>query len=421
MILIRGGSVYTGEGLQIADVLIEDDRVIGVQPGMVTNTTEVVDAAGCLVGPGFVDIHVHLREPGQAWKEDIETGSLAAASGGFTAVVAMPNTDPPIDEAKIAREVAHRGAEIGLVEVTAAGALTKDRAGAIPSDIEGLYDAGVRIFTDDGDSVEDVDVLRSAMTRIAVLPGAVVAQHAEDSSMTSGGHLHEGQVSSIHGIKGSPSAAEVEVVRRDLGLVRETGVSYHCQHVSAEETVKLIRQAKEAHLPVTAEVTPHHLSFDESSLSTLDANYKMYPPLRSSTDRQALRNALRAGTIDVVATDHAPHSVEEKTTGFVSAPRGVIGLETAAAVVSETLDDPERLFEVLSAKPALIAGLAGQGRPIAPGEPANIVVFDPRHEWSPIGFVSRSSNSPYRGQSLMGRTVVTIHDGNVVYRLAEDQ
>jgi dihydroorotase len=421
MILIRGGSVFTAEGFRMADVLIEDGCVVTVEPAIEGNSADIVNAEGCLVGPGFVDIHVHLREPGHNWKEDLESGSRAAAAGGFTAVVAMPNTDPPIDEAKVVEEVALRGSEIGLVEVAVAGALTRDRAGVVASDIEGLHEAGVRIFTDDGDSVEDTEVLRGVMTRITSLPGAVVSQHAEDNSLTSDGHLHEGSMSSKHGIKGLPSAAEVDVVRRDLELVRETGARYHCQHVSSGETVELIRQAKDAGLPVTAEVTPHHLSFDDSSLATLDADYKMYPPLRSSIDRRALRKALIDGTIDVVATDHAPHTADEKASGFEAAPRGVIGLETAAAVVSEILEDPKRLFEALSVKPASIAGLGGQGRRIAPGEPANIVVFDPERQWSPVRFWSRSSNSPYKGHQLKGRTVTTIYKGNIVFELEEEE
>jgi dihydroorotase len=421
MILIRGGSVLTAEGFRDADVLIDEGRVVAVDPMIEGDSAEMVDADGCLVGPGFVDIHVHFREPGHTWKEDIESGSRAASAGGFTAVVVMPNTDPPIDNAKVVEEVARRGAEVGLVEVAVAGALTRDRAGAIVSDIRELYEAGVKIFSDDGDAVEDVDVLRSAMAQIAALSGAVVSQHAEDSSMTADGHLHEGLIASKHGIKGLPSEAEVDVVRRDLELVRETGVSYHCQHVSAKGTVDLIREAKDAGLRVTAEVTPHHLSFDDSSLATLDADFKMYPPLRSTVDRLSLRKALNDGTIDVVATDHAPHSAHEKASGFEAAPRGVIGLETAAAVVMEAVDDPVMLFEVLSVKPASIAGLDAQGHPIGVGEPANIVVFDPTLQWTPIGFVSQSSNSPYKGHSMTGRAVVTIYNGSVVYRLEEEE
>lgn len=417
MILIRGGDVFSDSGFEVKDVLIDGERIAAVGAVDVEGVIEVVDASGCLVGPGFVDMHTHLRDPGHTWKEDIASGCAAAAAGGFTAVVAMPNTDPPLDEARIVKEVVRRGHETGLVEVAVAAAITHGRAGMLPSDVEDLYECGVRIFTDDGDSVADAAVLRSVMMRIADLPGAVVAQHAEDASMTVNGHIHEGSMSTRLGVGGLSAEAEVDVVKRDLDLVRETGARYHCQHVSATGTIELIRHAKAEGLVVTAEVTPHHLSFDETAVADLDTDFKMYPPLRSGDDRRALREALKDGTIDVVATDHAPHAPEEKAVTFEEAPRGVIGLETAAAVVSEVVEDPRRMFETLSLKPALIAGLRDQGRPIAVGEPANIVVFDPRQEWTPGTFVSRSSNSPYKGHRLKGRPLVTVHNGRIVYSL----
>ena len=305
------------------------------------------------------------------------------------------------------------------MEVAVSGAMTQGRAGMAPSDIEGLYECGVRVFTDDGDSVDDTDVLRSVMTRVVALPGAVVAQHAEDAAMTAGGHIHDGSISARLRLGGLPAEAEIEVVRRDLDLVRETGVSYHCQHVSAAGTVELIRDAKSDGLPISAEVTPHHLSFDDTELADLDTDFKMYPPLRSAYDRRVLREALNDGTIDVVATDHAPHTPQEKNTSFGEAPRGVIGLETAASVVSGIVDKPSRLFQALSLKPASVAGLRDQGRPIVVGEPANIVVFDPRHQWTPDKFASRSSNSPYKGHHLIGRPVLTVHSGRIVYRLGK--
>ena len=422
MILIRGGSVFSDSTFskgpfEVKDVLIDGDRIAAVGSVHPGEVDEVVDASGCLVGPGFVDIHTHLREPGHTWKEDIASGSAAAVAGGFTAVVAMPNTDPPMDEAKIAEEVMRRGVEVGLIEVSAAGAMTQGRAGVIPSDIEGLYECGVRIFTDDGDSVDDVDVLRSVMMRIAALPGAIVSQHPEDAAMTVDGHMHEGSMATRLDVGGLPAEAEIEVVERDLDLVRETGAGYHCQHVSAAGTVELIRHAKAEGLPITAEVTPHHLTFDDTALADLDTDFKMYPPLRSVDDRRVLREALNDGTIDVVATDHAPHTAKEKSTSFAEAPRGVIGLETAAAVVSEVVDNPARMFQSLSVNPASIASLGDQGRPIAVGEPANIVVFDPRHVWTPDRFVSRSANSPFKGHRLTGRSLLTVHKGRIVHRL----
>ncbi|HEU4895537.1 MAG TPA: amidohydrolase family protein, partial [Acidimicrobiia bacterium] len=275
---------------------------------------------------------------------------------------------------------------------------------------------GVRLFTDDGDSVADVEVLEAAMGEISRLPGAFVAQHAEDRSLTENGHMHEGTLSRRLGIGGLPAEAETDVVRRDLELVAETGARYHCQHVSAKMTVELIRRAKESGLPVTAEVTPHHLTFEESALSDLDPDFKMYPPLREAEDRDMLAEALRAGVIDVVATDHAPHLPAEKETDFAGAPRGVIGLETAAAATWEILGDRDRLFEVLSSSPARILGLADHGLPLRPGMRANLVVFDPDATWVPGVFRSRSSNSPYRGREMRGRVRATVCGGKLAHQ-----
>ncbi|HIE22159.1 MAG TPA: dihydroorotase, partial [Acidimicrobiia bacterium] len=376
MIVIRGGRVLTPEGLVGADVLVEGDVVVAVGSAM-EGGGHVIDAPGCLVGPGFVDVHTHLREPGQTWKEDVASASAAAAAGGFTAMVAMPNTEPPIDTPGIVVELRERARQVGLVEVAVAGALTLGRAGRELTDLESLYKAGVRLFTDDGDCLSDPVILRAAMARLASLPGARLAQHAEETALSAGGHLHQGAMAERLGIAGSPAAAEETVVARDLALVAETGVAYHCQHVSSRGTVALIQEAKSGGLAVTAEVTPHHLSYHEGAVEDLDPNFKMYPPLRSPADRAALRDALVEGVIDVVATDHAPHTEEEKAVSFLEAPRGVIGLETAAAVVSEIVDDPDLLFGSLSIRPARLAGLERQGRPLAPGSPANVVVFDP--------------------------------------------
>lgn len=419
-VLIRNGLVLSARGLVPADVLVDAGAVSRIEDELRMDADEVLDARGCLVGPGFVDIHTHLRDPGQTWKEDLHSGTASAVAGGFTAVVAMPNTEPPIDDPKIVRDIRARADEIGLVEVTVAGALTRSRAGASEADVEALYDAGVRLFTDDGDAVEDDGILSGLMERLAALPGAVVAQHAEMSSLTEGGHIHDGKVSRSLGVGGLPAAAEEAIVERDLGLVAETLVRYHCQHVSSAGTVELIREAKTRGLGVTAEVTPHHLSFDEDDARTLDPNFKMYPPLRTAGDRHALRSALLDGTIDVVASDHAPHTLEEKQSGFLEAPRGVIGLETAAAVTWEMVDDPEVLFDRLSIGPARIAGLGSQGRRLAIGSPANIVVFDPRRRWVANEFRSKADNSPYIGMEMTGRVVATMFRGQLVNRLERE-
>jgi dihydroorotase len=414
MIVIRGGDVLTDGGWTSTDVAVEDGRVAAMAPGL---SGEVdIDGAGCLVGPGFVDMHTHLREPGQTWKEDIASGSAAAAAGGFTAITAMPNTEPALDSPALVESVLSTARNVGLVEVVPSAALTVGRSGAGPVDVDALYRVGVRLFTDDGASVADPRVLTEVMARIASLPGAFVAQHAEDASRTADGHMHAGAMSRELRIGGLPAEAEADIVERDLVLAARTGVHYHCQHVSAKMTVDLIRDAKESGLATTAEVTPHHLTFDERNVADLNPDFKMYPPLRSGEDRVALIEALEDGTIDVVATDHAPHLPEEKRVGFAEAPRGVIGLETAASAVWEEVGDRDRLFDVLSQVPARLLGLADQGRPLQTGVVANLVVFDPSDRWSPETFLSKSDNSPYKGREMMGSVRATIYRGRVVHQ-----
>lgn len=414
MIVIRGGEVLTIDGWKTTDISIDGTVVSAVGPGP-TGGTEI-DATGCLVGPGFVDMHTHLREPGQTWKEDIASGSAAAVVGGFTAVTAMPNTIPPMDTPKVIESVVTAAKEVGLVDLVPSAALTTGRAGTSATDVEELYRVGVRLFTDDGVSVADADLLEDLMRAVADLPGAFVGQHAEDPARTTGGHMHEGMVSRRLGVGGLPAAAESDVVRRDLELAARTGARYHCQHVSAKMTVALLRDAKESGIHATAEVTPHHLTFDDSYLADLDPDFKMYPPLRSPDDREALVDALRNGTIDVVATDHAPHLRNEKQVDFADAPRGVIGLETAASAVWEALADRDRLFEALSMTPAHLLGLEDQGRPIAPGVTANLVVFNPYSTWTAEEFKSKSSNSPYKKREMKGQVGATVHRGQVVHQ-----
>lgn len=418
-LLVRNGLVLAPEGLIEADVLIDGGVVTEVAPNLVFGD-QIVDATGCLVGPGFVDIHTHLREPGETDKEGIASASRAAAAGGFTAVVAMPNTNPPLDRPSLVRWVRDRGDEAGLTEVSAAASLTEGRSGEEAVDVEALYASGARIFTDDGDSVADKSVLSEIMERASALPGAVIAQHAEARELSGNGHMHQGEMATRLGVAGIPAEAEVVVVARDLELARRTGARYHCQHVSSARTVELVREAKMEGLKVTAEVTPHHLSFDESHLENLDTNFKMYPPLRGANDRAALMSALRDGTIDVVATDHAPHTMADKARGFTDAPRGVIGLETAAAAVWAMTEDPQLLFQCLSTRPAAIASLTSQGRRLAKGEHANIVVFDPKRSWRVEHFDSMARNSPYLGMTLTGRVVATIFAGAIVHELRRE-
>lgn len=417
MILIRGGTVLTPDGPTLADVAVVGGVVVAVGPDLNGDAHRTIDASGCWVGPGLVDLHVHLREPGQEWKEDIVSGTQAAAAGGFTAIVAMPNTTPPIDTGHRAGYVADRADRIGSCRVAPAGAITSGRQGLELAHLDELVDAGVRLFTDDGHTVMDAGLLRRAMEYLSDR-GCVVAQHAEDPGLAAGGHMHEGSVSSKLGMGGLPALAEETVVGRDLALVELTGAAYHVQHVSTAGTVELIRGAKTAGLPVTAEVTPHHLTFDHHAVESMDPDFKMYPPLRTADDVAELRSALTEGTIDAVATDHAPHADYEQEVPFEEAPRGVIGLETAVgATLMATGLEQVRLFERMSVAPARIARLADQGLGVAVGNPASITVIDPILSWTPERFVSRSRNSPFRGRPLTGRAVATLHRGVLVHEV----
>ncbi len=414
---IANGTIVTPGGLVDADLRIDGSTISSMEPAG-SASGRVIDASGCLVGPGFVDLHVHFRDPGQTWKEDTVTGSRAAAAGGYTAVVVMPNTEPALDTPELVASAAEAGRDAGLIEVHVAAALTKSRAGFEASDIESLSTAGVTIFSDDGDSVADPVLLQDLMERVGAV-GGLVSQHAEDAPLTASGHMHEGAVSERLGIGGLPAEAESSIVERDIDLARRTGCRYHCQHVSSAQTVAIIKAAKAEGLPVTAEVTPHHLWFtDEDVGDGLNTNLKMYPPLRTRADRHALREALIDGTIDCVATDHAPHSDAEKSVPFSDAPRGVIGLETAASVAWETLADPLRFFRVMATEPAKIGQMGRQGHLIEVGVPANLAVFDPDDVWTPSEFASRSDNSPFTGLELRGRPRATIYEGKVTHELS---
>jgi dihydroorotase len=409
---IRNGLVATPDGMIEVDLAIDGETVteMGASVG---DAQKVIDASGAWVGPGFVDLHTHMREPGQEWKEDIASGSLAAAHGGYTAVVAMPNTEPAIDNGPLARFVAGRGSEVGLVDVVPAGALTKGRAGETMAHIDEMWDAGVRIFTDDGDCVADASLLRTVMEYIAER-GGVVSQHAVDPSLSSAGHMHEGAVSSRLGMYGIPSEAEDIVIARDLALVALTGVRYHVQHVATRGGIALIHQAKAHGLWVTAEVTPHHLMFTENDVVDTDPDFKMMPPLRSKEDRTALIDGLRSGDIDAVATDHAPHTALEKEAPFEYSPNGVIGLEWGAAATHMAAGlGPMDLFDRMSVRPSNIAGLTDHGRLIEDGVRANLVAFDPTVVWVPTSSLSKSRNAPYLGRSLEGTVIATVHDGVV--------
>lgn len=413
MIVVKSARVLGRDGLIESDVGITDDLVTAVGTLDIPGSARVIDGTGFVLGPGFVDLHVHFRDPGETWKEDISSGTAAAAAGGFTAVVVMPNTSPPIDSADVARRITSVRAPIELV---VAGTLTMGRKGKEMAHLDDLYDAGVRIFTDDGNTVTDAGLFRNIMSYMSDRDDIVIAQHAEDPDLAGNGQINDGKVARLLGIPGLPAAAEEVIIARDLVLVAEMGVRYHVQHVSTAGSVELIRRAKDAGLRVTAEVTPHHLALTEDDASGLNASFKMYPPLRTSADRQSLVEALSEGVIDVVATDHAPHTPEEKDVPYEQAPRGVIGLETAFGAVCAALNgDIERLFDRMSVAPARIAGLPNQGQLIEEGSPANLVLVDPTQTWTVDQFESRSSNSPFVGTEMKGKVIATICRGEIVF------
>jgi dihydroorotase len=419
-ILLRGGRVVdpaAGRD-EIADVLIEDGA-IGAADGSTAGAT-VLDADGLVVAPGLVDLHTHLREPGREDKETVESGSRAAALGGFTAVSPMANTEPVADSAAVIHEVRALGERAGLADVFPVGAITRGLAGEEMAELGEMVEAGVRMFSDDGHCVPDARVLRNAMTYARAFDGVVIAEHCEDRSLAENGQMHEGEHSYALGLAGQPREAEEIVVARDLALARLTGGRLHLCHLSSAGSIDLVRRAKAEGIRVTAEVTPHHLVFTDDDLVTYDTNFKVNPPLRTPEDRDALRLALAEGTIDVVATDHAPHAVEEKEAEFDLSPPGTIGLETALAAVLTHLVEPgtmslTRAIEAMSTTPARILGASDHGGPLEPGRPANVVVFDPVAAWviePPFG--SKSRNSAFLGRSLTGRVVHTIHRGELV-------
>jgi len=415
--VVRGGTVVDATGRRRADVLVVDGRVAAVGTGLdVPTATTVLDASGCVVAPGLVDLHAHLREPGFEESETVETASRAAALGGYCAVVAMPNTEPAVDSAAVVRHVQQLG-ERALCQVAVAGAITVGRAGRQLAPMAELAEAGVRLFTDDGAGVQDALLMRRALEYGRGL-GVTLAQHCEDAALAGGASMHEGEWSSRLGIPGAPAEAEELMVMRDLALARLTGARLHLLHLSTAGSVELVARAKAAGVPVTAEAAPHHLVLTHAEVASYDPVFKVNPPLRTAADVAALRAGLAGGTIDAVATDHAPHPQEAKELPFDQAPPGMLGLQTCLAVCLTELDLPvERTLALLSWQPAAIAGLADQhGGPVAPGAPANLCVIDPAATWvvDPATLASRSTNTPWRGRTLTARVRHTLFRGEPV-------
>jgi dihydroorotase len=416
-VLIRGGTVVDATGSRPADVLVVGGHVQAVEEGLDTPAgATVLDAGGCLVAPGLVDLHTHLREPGREEAETVETGARAAALGGYTAVVAMPNTEPAIDSAAAVREVLSLGLA-ATCDVRVAGAITKGRLGRELAPLGEMADLGVRLFTDDGSGVQDARLMRRALEYASAL-GVVLGQHCEDSVLAAGGHMHEGEWSSRLGIPGMPAEAEEVMVGRDIALARLTGGRVHFLHLSTAGSVAAVRAAKAEGLAVTAEAAPHHFSLTDAVVASYDTVFKVNPPLRPPSDVEAVKAGLADGTIDAIATDHAPHAPEDKDVPFDQARPGMLGLETALALALTGLEMPvERVVALLSWQPARIAGLEpSHGGPVVDGRPANLCVIDPAATWvvDPDALASRSRNTPYGGRKLTGRVRHTLLRGEPV-------
>jgi dihydroorotase len=419
VVLIEGGEVIDERGRQRADVLVTDGVVTEVGEGLsAPDGARTLDADGAVVAPGLVDLHTHLREPGREEAETVLTGSRAAARGGFTAVVAMPNTEPATDSAAVVRQVQGLAPD-ALCDVHPAAAITVGRRGEVLTPMAELAALGVRIFTDDGDGVQDARLMRRALEYAGGLPDRVVlAQHCEVDALAEGGHMHEGAWSSRLGVPGVPAEAEELMVGRDIVLCRLTGTPVHFQHLSTMGSVDLVRRAKAEGLAVTAEACPHHFTLTDGSVAGYDPVFKVNPPLRTPEDVAAVRAGLADGTFDAIATDHAPHPRDVKELPFDQAPPGMVGLETALALALTELDlDLPTLLGLLSWRPARIAGLSHEhGGPVAPDRPAHLCIIDPDEEWTvdPADTASRSTNNPYAGRRLRGRVRHTLLRGEAV-------
>jgi dihydroorotase len=413
--VIRGGRLVDATGERSGDVVIGDDgRIAAVGPDL--SADRVLDASGCIVAPGLVDLHSHLRQPGQEEAETVETGARAAALGGYTCILAMPNTIPAIDQAGVVREVLELG-RAAPCDVRTSGAITVGRAGEQLAPLAEMAELGVRIFTDDGAGVADAALMRRAM-EYAVGLGVILAQHCEDPVLSGGGHMHEGEWSSRLGIPAQPAEAEELMVMRDIALARLTGAQVHFQHLSTAGSVAMVRAAKAGGLPLTCEATTHHLTLTHAACASYDPMFKVNPPLRTEDDVAALRAGVADGTVDCIATDHAPHTQEAKEAPFDQAPPGMLGLETALALALTELDLPvAEVLALLSWRPAAILGVDDvHGGPITEGRPANLCVIDPEAEWvvDPQRLASRSRNTPYAGRRLRGRVRHTLLSGEAV-------
>ncbi|HEY4992608.1 MAG TPA: dihydroorotase [Nakamurella sp.] len=415
-VLIRGAAPY---GEQPLDLLLADGSIVATGPAAGADEraadAEIVDGAGLVVLPGLVDLHTHLREPGREDAETVASGSAAAALGGYTAVFAMPNTDPTADTAGVVEQVYRLGRDVGLVDVQPIGAVTVGRKGERLAELAAMATSAavVRVFSDDGDCVSDALLMRRALEYVKAFDG-LIAQHAQEPRLTQGAQMHEGEVSARLGLTGWPAVAEEAIIARDCLLADHVGSRLHVCHLSTSGSVEVVAAAKRRGTTVTAEVTPHHLLLTDDRVVGYDPVFKVNPPLRTTGDVSALRKALADGVIDVVATDHAPHASQDKETEWDNASPGMLGLQTALSVVLQTMLLPGLLdwrgvARVMSETPARIGRLTDQGRPVATGEPANLVLIDPDAGWTVDGdsLASLSGNTPFQGMELPGRVVAT--------------
>lgn len=417
-VVIKGGTVLDPSGERHADVAISAGHVVAV--GESLDGIETIDASGCLVTPGFVDLHTHLRQPGREDAETVESGARAAALGGYTAVLAMPNTTPAIDSASVVREVLELGRSAPC-DVHTSGAITVDRAGEALAPMSEMARLGVKVFTDDGTGVQDDRLMRRAMEYAAGLD-VLLAQHCEVTSLSEGTCMHEGTVSARLGLPGQPSEAEELMVMRDIALSRLTRARIHFQHISTAGSAAMISAAKAGGVLVTAEAAPHHFTLTDESCSDYDPTFKVHPPLRTAADRDAIRAGLVSGALDAIATDHAPHTPESKELPFDQAPPGMLGLQYALALSFTNLVDTGigmseyDVIAALSWKPARIAGLDEHGRVIEPGAAANLTVIDPMERWriDDSGGASLSRNVPYVGMEVRGVVTHTFLFGEMV-------
>lgn len=420
-ILIKGGAIAGGE---VADLLIQDGLIAEISKSINAKAGEVIDATGCILLPGFVDLHTHLREPGRENSETIATGSLAAARGGYVAVSAMANTLPVADNSAIVEQVAAIGKSVGLVDVFPIGAVTKNLEGHELADLGSMAHsrAQVRVFSDDGNCVSDPLMMRRALEYVKQFDG-VIAQHAQDPRLTEDSQMNEGIVASTLGLKGWPAVAEESIIARDILLANMVGARLHICHVTTAGGVEIIRWAKAQAMKVTAEVTPHHLLLTDDLATSYDPIYKVNPPLRTQSDVDALRQGLVDGTIDIIGTDHAPHPVESKECEWQSAAFGMVGLETAFPILYSTLIATgritwERAIEVMSSNPAKIAGYQSHGRPLKVGEPAHIAVVNPDGvmKVDRAQLASKSKNTPFHGMEFQGTVVATVFNGHLTHK-----